>query len=241
MRPYRLAGRRASYFANAVTIDNAWASISGGFGTNPAYFTISFWLKMLSADSTDQALLYTSGGSFFHLYRDSTNALTLTMATPGGTIIFNQVAAYTGFTVAAGWQHVMMAVDPGSTAECYVNSVARNPPSVGSDGTIAFDRGDFLLGSSTVVGGAKLHADIADFWLDFSWLPPSTAANLAKFRSSGGKPVNLGANGQLPTGSAPRLYLAGPASGFLDNKGAPSPDFTLVSGSLADAASSPSS
>jgi hypothetical protein len=41
-------------------------------------------------------------------------------------------------------------------------------------------------------------------------------ANLAKFRS-GGKPVDLGANGSTPTGSAPLIFLSGDASQWPNN------------------------
>jgi hypothetical protein len=57
-------------------------------------------------------------------------------------------------------------------------------------------------------------------------------------RARNGKPVNLGTNGQTPTGTIPAMFFSGDASGFPTNQGTGGA-FTLT-GSLTNASTSPS-
>jgi hypothetical protein len=72
--------------------------------------------------------------------------------------------------------------------------------------------------------GAQYIGDMADFWLatnqslfDISGNIP--LATLRKFVSSLGKPVDLGANGETPTGVVPNIFLSGNATTFPNNLG----------------------
>jgi hypothetical protein len=55
---------------------------------------------------------------------------------------------------------------------------------------------------------------------------------------SGGKPVSLGSNGSLPSGSQPAIFLSGPTASWHTNKGTAG-GFTEA-GEITTAASSPS-
>lgn len=90
-------------------------------------------------------------------------------------------------------------------------------------------------------GNAEYHGEVAEFWLALDqYLDLGT--NLGKFRSADGKPVDLGTDGALPTGTAPTIYLslrAGDAPGtFAINRGTGG-GFTLH-GILTASATSPS-
>ncbi len=82
--------------------------------------------------------------------------------------------------------------------------------------------------------------DVAEVYLNLAEsIDIDVSANVEKFRSSAGKPVDLGATGSTPTGTAPIIYLSGDATGFLTNKGTGG-SFTVATGSLSTAGTSPS-
>ncbi|WP_374374491.1 hypothetical protein [Dongia sp.] len=65
--------------------------------------------------------------------------------------------------------------------------------------------------------------DIAELWFDDSFIDFSILANRRKFMNDEGKPIDLGADGSLPTGNAPLIYLSvrpgDTAADFLVNRG----------------------
>jgi hypothetical protein len=126
----------------------------------------------------------------------------------------------------------------------YVNGVKSTltPSSLNLGTTIPFN------GLRLVVGGDPY----TDNWtgaLADVWIAPGvnlmdgsgniSAANLAKFINSNGKPVYLGATCQLPTGTAPAICLSGNATNFGTNLGSGG-TFSVVGDALTNATSSPS-
>lgn len=80
--------------------------------------------------------------------------------------------------------------------------------------------------------------DYADIW----WAPGqfvdfSVTANRRKFISASGKPVNLGASGVTPTGTAPFAFFSGPFTTFATNLG--TGDTFTASGALSASPSAP--
>lgn len=90
---------------------------------------------------------------------------------------------------------------------------------------------------------SSILGDIADFWFApginlLDGVGDIPIATRRKFISAAGKPVDLGTNGDLPTGTAPAVFFSGNASNFATNKGTGG-NFT-VNGILTDATASPS-
>ncbi len=88
--------------------------------------------------------------------------------------------------------------------------------------------------------GQCIAGDISDWWFaPGQFVDWSNPANMAKVRDPiTGKPVNLGANGELVTGIAPAIFFSGDATGFATNKGTGGA-FSLT-GALTNASTSPS-
>jgi hypothetical protein len=87
--------------------------------------------------------------------------------------------------------------------------------------------------------GDGLIADVSNFWMaPGQYIDFSVEANRRKFIDANGKPVDLGADGSTPTGTAPAVFFSGDASGFGTNKGTGG-TFTLT-GALTDATTGPS-
>ncbi len=82
--------------------------------------------------------------------------------------------------------------------------------------------------------------DMCDPWIGCGqFLDLTVTSNIEKFRNAAGKPVFLGANGELPTGTSPTIFCSGPASTFATNLGTVGP--TAVEGPpITNASSSPS-
>lgn len=78
---------------------------------------------------------------------------------------------------------------------------------------------------------------LAEMWFNTTFMDFTVAANRALF-ISGGYPVNLGSNGQTPTGSSPLLYLKSAANSVGTNSGTGG-NFT-TNGTFAIASSAPS-
>ncbi len=125
-------------------------------------------------------------------------------------------------------------------------------PGVGFDFKLTIDGAPITIdpGKLLVAVSEELQ-DLGMFWNDSLGLltPPEGALSelwmalgvqldvhdpdvIAKFRSGAGKPVNLGASGQRPTGSPPTYYLVCDSATFGANSGT-AQGFTLLGGSTA--------
>lgn len=99
------------------------------------------------------------------------------------------------------------------------------------------DELDFFVGSDGL--GNYFTGDMADLWVGFDqYLDLSNPDNVAKFIADG-KPVDLGANGELPTGTPPTIFGSGNATTFLQPNLGTGGAFTLT-GPLTNASTSPS-
>jgi hypothetical protein len=202
----------------------------------------SFWVKF-DATTQLQILQWVHGGSVsaMHIFRS---------ASPGNQIgfQFNRTAAPTllgtlssasGYTSADGWIHVLASWDISQAASAwklYVDDADDTSATKDRNGNIPYDGADIYF-ARTSGGGFLFDGDIADFWLAPTYMDLTDSANRRKFISATGQPVYLGSTGERPTGSAPLIFLRGPASGFHLNR-AGTGDFTLT-GTLTNSATNP--
>jgi hypothetical protein len=118
----------------------------------------------------------------------------------------------------------------------YINDVSDANVATATNDTIAYLTGNtnWTLANT----GNPSNCDIADFYLDLvNFTDLTNIGNRRKFISSSLAPMNLGANGQTPTGSSPIVFFSGPSSGWLTNKG--TGGMTIASGALGVASSNP--
>jgi len=216
------------YQAQAVHFDTGTilergAALTGASGEYTQCL-ISFWAKVYSSNFFfgsrelgffQGATQYSQGEAFALFVGDEIfdgDALSGTFTEPGEPRWVHVVAAYDHENEAGS----LVAVDGVlSTAKEFLNA---GPP-------ILTGETDFYVGSNI--------SDIADFYVAIGqFLDLSNPANIAKFIADG-KPVDLGADGSLPTGTAPTIFFSGNASSFTTNKGTGGA-FTLT-GELTDA------
>ena len=167
---------------------------------------ISFWIKsntietfdrILSSSSENIAILFDSGGHVEFFISTGASQLYVT-----GSTNLND----------GNWHHVMFALDNNSGSRAYHFYVDGIPESVtvnNDDGafTIDFTQTDWYF-ATAAPGINTIQAQFIDFYFaPGQYLDISNAGNRAKFRTQNGKPVDLGATGSTPTGTAPILFL----------------------------------
>lgn len=145
------------------------------------------------------------------------------------------------------WYHLLWSWDGASTvAQFYINDTAASGGTVTST-NVTSDYSHVNTWSVGVdfdnAGTTKWDGGIAEFYFaPNQYLDMSVVNNRRLFISAAFKPVNLGATGSTPTGSAPMIYLhlddAEAAANFATNRTG-NGNFT-VTGALTTYASSPS-
>jgi hypothetical protein len=210
---------------------------------------LSFWARLDGSNGADLAILLapiTAGNltNTVFVKRDAANKFIIFAAldtTPTTTLILNTTATYTS---GATWRHVLMSWDLAAAAtHLYVNDVSDKTVGLANNNAVKYTGlGDWEIGNG---GGGLVPFDgclaeiyfAAGQYLDFS-----IVFNRRKFISNRGKPVTLGPDGRLPTGTPPIIYQhinKGEAvANFGTNRGSGG-GFTIT-GTLATGSTSPS-
>lgn len=150
-----------------------------------------------------------------------------------GTTGSDYVYIHGGDAIAAStWYFLIESVDLSGGSPVfrrYLGDVAQSPiiDVTGTPiGVLPFNGSPLYVGDDGV-GGASWVGDIANLWIApgvslLDGVGDIPLATRRKFIDGGGKPVYLGANGELPTGTAPAVFLsasAGNAASFATNRG----------------------
>jgi hypothetical protein len=153
------------------------------------------------------------------------------------------IATAATFGASATWFHLLVAWDlNAAAAHIYINDVSDIVTTTNNNNAIDLTLADWALGAFGE-GSSKLDGGLAElYFAPGQYLDFSAESNRRKFISAGGKPVDLGATGSNPTGTAPLVYMhldnAETANNFAINRGTGG-NFT-VTGALATDSSSPS-
>lgn len=245
-------GGGGDYTASAVNLDGSTrldcASLTS---TDNQFCSYSFWVK----STTD----FSEGGAVAIFIIDAENdAYCQNGVFPSGTADYdfrthNSSSRIVGHSTPVlndgDWHHVLATVDtngangtPERIAVLYVDDVSCIvlTSSTGTAFTLEFNGKPFTCFSDLF--GGNFIGDIADLWIapGQSLLTGTDIAEATrrKFISALGKPVDLGAAGATPTGTAPAVFFSGNAASFGTNKGTGGA-FTTT-GALTNASTSPS-
>lgn len=246
---YPVSGGGEEYTTGAVHFNGTDASLVNDSlaAADSSLLSLSFWMLVPTTSDDGTHMLYVV---------DPTGAYNPGLQRTGSTL--TPLSFLNGTTLGAadadpndvGWHHYLISVDLGhplgeKSIRLYIDDI---------DKTSLFDEGEaeillfnglaFLVGDDT--GGSWFDGDLADFWFapGVSLLTGSdiTEATRRKFISAESKPVDLGADGATPTGTAPAIFFrrdpAAAASTFANNLGTGGP-FTIT-GTLTNALTSPS-
>lgn len=199
---------------------------------------LSFWLRLDGGNGSAMFLLQNTG-SWVRFQRNASNVFLLEGFNAAGSGILTLTSA-TAYTAAAAWLHIIMAWNLAAAAgQMIVNGASdlAGGATLTND-TIDYTRADWAVGASTA-GASKFNGAMAEvYFAPGQYLDMSEAANVQKFRTSAGKPVDLGTDGSTPTGVAPILYLKSAYTAFNTNSG--TGGNLSVTGTLTASATSPS-
>lgn len=206
---------------------NVYLTRDGGLtgAADSKQLTISFWIKRNTSTGFQSIITATNtlgGGDYqsrFEL-RDTTNFFAWFILNSAGTTIL-QVETTSAIPFDE-WTHIIGSFDLTSTSKrwVYVNGVL----DAATYTTYTNDTGDFTKADWAVGGwpnGGNLYdGDIADLWFAPGvYIDLSIEANLRKFVTASRGRVDLGDDGDIPTGSSPLVFLSGPFNGWVVNKG----------------------
>ena len=244
-----LAGGTPLIAVDAADFDgtNDYMSRAGLSGVSSSKSGIlSFWYRIDGGNATARTLLEaddTPGAAVrFQVQQAADNKIWLNgYNSADATILALNSTAY---AAAGTWLHILSAWDlANNVSSLYINGVSDQVAYRVNDFIAYTGVTDTALGSSPG-GSLKINGCLAEFYFaPNQYLDFSVEANRRKFISgAGGKPVHLGVDGSLPTGTAPAIYQhldnEEAVANFATNRGTGG-NFTIT-GTLDTASTSPS-
>ncbi|MBW8052029.1 MAG: hypothetical protein FVQ77_17145 [Cytophagales bacterium] len=236
----------AGFTVNAVHFDGTndvlkrAAGLTGAVDGPP--FLWSIWINIAGSPGAVMWFFRDTLGRLLSL-RNASDKLQLQLRDPAGILLWawNSDDSFTNLT-NPGWHHLLVAANliaVTPVGQVFLDDAALAITEVGAPTT-----GDIDWTFTDIAVGAKLNdtqffnGDVAELYLTDEYLDISVLANRRKFIDASGKPVDLGADGSAPTGTAPLVFFSGATDDWHTNKGSGG-GFTEI-GALTDAASSPS-
>jgi hypothetical protein len=230
------AARSARFTGSGDDDQNIEKTLSGKAGGDGL---LSMWIKNDDVSWNDSNYLRhlfdfrqsPGGASVFYCRANSGSRLEIVLGDGGENTPSDLL---TGFSIGS-WYHILMSWAEDGARVVYVNGVQQVNRSIGT-----IDLKTNNLFTSAISSAApsqdwrRWAGDIGHFYLNMDeTLDITVQANREKFALSG-NPVNLGADGSLPTGTAPRFYFDGdaPAWGNQGSNGAWTATGTLTAGGV---------
>lgn len=214
------------YVASATDFDGTDYMSRGANLTGAANGTkgsLSFWLKINAGNGTTRGL-FVNDDNRFAVFLTSSDTIRVRCQNTAGTEIctFTTVNTYSS---GGGWLHICASFDTTTGSEktnLFVNGTSDKTTSTfTADAQTDYARapGNFYVGALDA-GGNPMTACISELWLsETEAIDFTQQSEREKFRSAGGAPVSLGADGSTPTGTQPILYLPNPFGTFQNNAG----------------------
>tara|TARA_Y100000310_G_scaffold344803_1_gene459619 strand:+ start:1687 stop:2418 length:732 start_codon:yes stop_codon:yes gene_type:complete len=237
-----VGGHIEEYLANAVRLDGSNDYITRGADNTGAadgkLGIVSFWIKWTGGDGSDMNI-FTMDPSRIQITKEGGDNKFLVLGSDSGNTNRIRMTSNTAYTASSTWYHFCAYWDVGNAVDgLLINGSDDKVLVANSDANIDYTGTGHAMGG-TPAGSKLLDAEIADFYFNQAEvLDLSVSANLLKFRSADGKPVDLGSDGSTPTGTAPIIFFSGDTATWHTNKGGGG-GYT-ENGALTDAADSPS-
>lgn len=203
------------YQVDSVTFDGANDRLARGAGlsgvSDSANGILSVWLRIDTIIGTVMRIIGGSAslagpGDQVRFSRNSIgNGILFNAIGSGGSVLYTATSAGT-YAVSATWKHLLCAWSSAGL-QLYTND-ANDLAATGSSAT----SNDYTIADWGVGGDPnntnKLGAAVADlYFAPAQTLDISVQANRRKFITPEGRPMYLGTDGSVPTGTAPAVYL----------------------------------
>ena len=228
------------YIANAVNFDGTndglklASDLTGAADSKLG--AVSFWFKTTSIDTNRRII---RGNTNPFTVTISNGKLSITGYNSAGTLILSMVTVSTYNDGV--WHHFSASWDMSDTGKRHMYVDDSSDLSVGTytNDTIDYTCGLWGVGSNEAANGDYYTGDLADLYFqDGEYIDLSVATNRRKFINASNKPVYLGSDGSIPTGTSSIMFFSGDTATWHTNKGTGG-GFTEV-GALTTASTSPS-
>lgn len=210
---------------NNIDLNGAYAKRGAGLtaAADSKSVTGNFWIEKTDplADSTIFAGTTTAGGTTlrFEIFWLTSGAIRFRGWSSAGTVVLNVA---TSALEAGNLYHVMYSFDLNNTSNryLYVDGVSDLSVTTYTNTAMDFTLGDWSIGALPN-GTSKFDGHVANFWFKPGlFIDLSVEANRELFRTTEGRPVDLGSAGQNPTGSSPLVFFHKNVNdGWADNDG----------------------
>lgn len=185
------------------------AALTGGTNDED-YGVISVWVKhSASGDGTNRDIFSSETDAGFEktwLRINTQDKFNLQLE---GEVTFQVVDHFSGIKGGdTSWHHVLYSWDNAGQnfSFSYDDVGSDSPPGNQEFEGVDFANNDWVIGAD-YAAGKKYFGDMAELYISLgTYLDFSLVANRRKFISAGGKPVHLGADGSMPTGTAAIVY-----------------------------------
>ena len=180
--------------------------------------TGSVWVRR-TADGAKSSIFSSDDNEYVFADISSSNEFRV-LAYNSSAVLKLNIKATTPILQSDGWVHFCWSVDLGNTtAHMYRNGVEDLTSITLVDDDMDYTRGAYAIGGLDN-GTSKHTGDMAQFYLNTTeYVDLSSASNLVKFITTGGEPVDMGADGSTPTGTSPIIFLNGVVSTWHTNDG----------------------
>ena len=179
----------------------------------------SFWLKLSPGSDGNSLYVLQGTADAFYVLRTNVNAMRFVaknVATSNRVFLVSSAVA----VEAGGWKHYLASWDVATGAShLYVDDVSDLASETNINDALNYTTDEASIGATTI-GTNKLDGVLSElYFAPGQYLDFSVEANRRKFITAEGTPANLGADGSLPTGTAPLIYCAGGKDAFPANYG----------------------
>lgn len=206
----------------ATNLSNAAHYVRGSDLTNNAaskVFLLSFWLRI---DSDDRQQILTTTNLKLQITKSNFGRFAILAKDAGGNAMVNIQSKKDNLLSKNGWMHLAACWDssvPGSQG-IFLNG-ERLPATLNNtvvqDSDIDFPDTDYRISAYTN-GTIPLNGCLSQFYMNtMEYRDLSVEANMRMFIDENSRPVFLGYDGSLPTGSKPIIFA--PSGDFSANMG----------------------
>lgn len=224
--PGLMAG--ANYQALGVDFNAASAQlIRYGNSTDPSLVglsngqdgLLSFWFRKDGGQDSENTIMGNSdtNGGRQGFFAEFTGANKITVVGKQALGVQQEVGSQclaitssTSFTNSSTWHHCIASWRTGTDAKMYIDDADETNVGTNTNDAIAYRT--YFSPNWQISGGYYLtyqfQGCMADLYFDTNYLDLSVTANRRKFINGAKRPVNLGANGSLPTGTQPIIFLS---------------------------------
>lgn len=200
--------------ANYLTIGALTGVVDGSIGS------LSLWARF---DGGDSALLpmKRQNTPYVDFYRDTDGHVQFRLFNAAQSSTY-QMVSNPSIAIGSNWHHFLVSWNTNFSAGNKIGNFYMDDTNILSSTSDVF--GAFNVGYTSDVNSFPLSTGNDQISLSEIWYAPgqfidfSNSANRALF-SSGGHPISLGATGNLPTGTAPAVYLHNAAATSGTNSG----------------------